>query len=357
MKNLTQQMRLVILILYILILLCISKYVFGTLLPPNSENGLWFYSGFAALLLGSLLLEPYFSNPNECAANGVTAIISILSINIFKSIYTSSDQALWISVMIYAIIIIVSSIIAIAFKDSTKKFWHNLSLSSKLLSENIGKPRIVFSVVYWFSLIVFHRDDSFEFLSISISWAAIIVARPLEHIISLIIRWIQIFRSSETGEKIGKVIGYQHPSLSLIQKEPKSIISFGEILALQGDDGQITFSMTLDHVGFSDGYLFRSINLLLPKEKRDEIERKIVIENSSEQIVYKVDQEFAKSYIHDIDVYNKRSSLVGLVATNSDITTLIIDLVRYDLEISEGRLFEVQIGNKLVLFVTTQADK
>ncbi len=48
--------------------------------------------------------------------------------------------------------------------------------------------------------------------------------------------------------------------------------------------------------------------------------------------------------------YSKRSHLIGLVAPNTDVATLRFEVTRTDLEIGEGQLVEVLIGNKSVLY-------
>src|SRR5262249_38374253 len=37
--------------------------------PPSTVKGLWFYAGIASLLLGSRLLNPYFTPPGDAAVN------------------------------------------------------------------------------------------------------------------------------------------------------------------------------------------------------------------------------------------------------------------------------------------------
>jgi hypothetical protein len=89
----SQLTRLVILIAYLALLFLASKLAFKSWLPPTSEKGLWFYSGLAALLLGNLLVTPFFTKPVDAIANAVAAFVALLAVNILASgKYAGFDQ-------------------------------------------------------------------------------------------------------------------------------------------------------------------------------------------------------------------------------------------------------------------------
>lgn len=57
-KNVPQSVRLLYLVLYLAFLFAMNRLAFGQWLPLPTSKGLWFYSGAAALILGSLLGHP-----------------------------------------------------------------------------------------------------------------------------------------------------------------------------------------------------------------------------------------------------------------------------------------------------------
>ena len=85
MDSLGQKTRLVALFLYIALLFCASRLALGSWLPPTTEKGLWFYSGLAALLLGNLIVTPYFTSPANAITNAVASMVGLLAINISAS--------------------------------------------------------------------------------------------------------------------------------------------------------------------------------------------------------------------------------------------------------------------------------
>ena len=50
MKYISQPNRLIIWLLYILALLALSMYLYGSPIPPTTEQGLWFYHVSASIL-------------------------------------------------------------------------------------------------------------------------------------------------------------------------------------------------------------------------------------------------------------------------------------------------------------------
>ena len=179
MKPPTQFTRLLILIIYIILLFVASKLAFGSWLPPTTEKGLWFYSGLAALLLGNLLVTPFFTKPVDAISNAVAAIVALLAVNMWApGKFTGFDQFMWTVICIYVAVVLISSILAIAFKDSPNPTRQKISKSLYLFSDVVGTSRLVFSAVFLFALIAFHRNTPREYLIIGISWGVFVGLQP-----------------------------------------------------------------------------------------------------------------------------------------------------------------------------------
>jgi hypothetical protein len=71
--------RVVSLVIYCCVLLAIQYWVVERHMPPGTVNGLWFYAGIASLLLGSRLLNPYFTPPGDAAVNAFVSSVSVLA--------------------------------------------------------------------------------------------------------------------------------------------------------------------------------------------------------------------------------------------------------------------------------------
>lgn len=133
MNQIGQKTRLAALFLYVGLLFCASKFALGYWLPPTSEKGLWFYSGLAALLLGNLIVTPYFTKPVDAISNAVASAVGLLAVNIWASSSRSGfEKFLWLLTTAYIVLVLVVSIFAITLKDVTRiktQNWRSLCLS------------------------------------------------------------------------------------------------------------------------------------------------------------------------------------------------------------------------------------
>ena len=59
----TQKARLLILLLYVTFLFIVNYFAFGVFIPSSGGHGLWFYAGMLSILLGNLIVTPYFTKP------------------------------------------------------------------------------------------------------------------------------------------------------------------------------------------------------------------------------------------------------------------------------------------------------
>jgi hypothetical protein len=350
-KGPTQTTRLGILILYVIGLLVASRYSLGTWLPPASEKGLWFYSGLAAILLGSLLLSPFYTKPADAISNAVAAMVALLAINIWSpEKYEPFERTLWLVITVYAALVALAGTIAIAFKDSSAPSLQKLSKSLYVLCDKIGAPHYVFSAVFLFSLVAFHRGNPREYLVIGLAWAVFVVLRPLEVMTDICRRLADIWRSSPVGEYFGVVVGHETPGIVLLRHEPEKTAGLGDMLVVSADDGRPTLAAALDHVGFAEGRWLRAVYLPLAEDIRATLNDVDVGHNPLRAVLVRPDSEIAGTPAVAEAVGKVKQSMVGLVTVDSDISQVQFEIVRTDLDLAEGRLLEVNIGSGPVLY-------
>jgi hypothetical protein len=351
MKPLTQFIRLTILIIYIVLLFVVSKLAFDSWLPPTTEKGLWFYSGLAALLLGNLLVTPFFTKPVDAISNAVAAIVAMLAINIWSlEKFSGFDQFMWTVISIYVAMVLVSSILAIAFKDSSNPSLQKISRSLYFFSDVAGASRSVFSAVFLFALIAFHRNNPREYLIIGISWGVFVGLQPLETFANLLRRLWEVWKTPSISERLGEVVGHQIPGIVLVRHQEGAKITFGDTIIVQADDGRPGLALVLDHVGFAEGLWMRALHLSISPEARSQLMSHNPLQNTDEAMTMKVDLNTMGIQADTDSTWKKRSNLIGLVAPETDVARLRIELVRTDLDLREGHLVEVQIGSKMVLY-------
>src|SRR3972149_5531762 len=105
-SSIGQRARLIILIVYLIGLSVASWTALGTLIPPTSERSIWFYAALAALLLGSLLVTPFFTKPADAISYAVAATVALLSVNAWGSAATSGfDRFIWSAALLYVLVV------------------------------------------------------------------------------------------------------------------------------------------------------------------------------------------------------------------------------------------------------------
>src|SRR5690554_1437949 len=182
-----QSTRLIFLFIYIFLLFVINKLTFGSWIPESAEKGLWFYTAAASILLGNFLVTPFFTKPVDALSYSVMAGTGIFLVNSLDTWELMDVVVFWTTSSFIAIVLL-SALTAIATKDSEREFWKKISSTSMVISNSLGNHRVIFSSVFLFALIVFHRQSPKQMFALSITWAFIVVIEPDKNIWNLIQR-------------------------------------------------------------------------------------------------------------------------------------------------------------------------
>lgn len=347
MYKLNQPQRLLVLLSYIFILFGVSYYLYGSPIPPTSENGLWFYSCLASIVLGELITSPYFTSPADVISNTIAAILAMLTVNPWTLELSDISKIRWLIVVGFNILILFASIIQIALKNSNTGFWSRISRPLYLFTTNLGSHGVIFSTVILFALYTFHSQSVKEFSTISLAWVSIIAIQPIEAFLGFAIKIRKSFITS-TSEVIGEVAGHEYPNIILVKHLPEKIINYGDPIIVQGDKGQVTLGCALDQIGFTGELWQRVLRLPANCQPAHDLLRKIVEHYPQGVFRYQCDTATDQSIQQQID--RVKNDLIGIVAADSDIMKIKIEIVRSDLDLFEGRLVELLIGNEAVLY-------
>jgi hypothetical protein len=349
-STIDQRGRLVILVLYLGGLLLASFAALGTLLPPTNQRGLWFYAALAALLLGNLLVTPFFTKPADAISYGVAALVALLSVNPWgPGAISGFDRFIWSIAFGYVLVVLAAAVVAIAAKDSQRPIAQKIARSALLFADNAGSPRAVFSVVFLFALITYHRNASREYLVIGLAWIVFVGLRPLESMTSLWMRFRALWQAKADLARLGDVVRHDTPGLILIRETAETSASLGDVLLARSDDGRVGLAMALDHVGFADGCWLRAMHLTDAGFDGDalgnpSIERVVVdgaVFHASEAVIPDGVRQRAG---------DTKGRLLGFVAADTSIGHVQVEIVRTDVGLQEGSLLEVRIGSQKVLY-------
>lgn len=345
-----QRGRLIILLIYVVGLLFVSWASVGSVIPPTGERGIWFYSALAALLLGSLLVTPYFTKPVDAIAYSVAALVPLLAVNVWGSdTATGFDRFTWTISILYVVLALGSAILAISLKDSTHGATQRIGRSSYLVADLMGTPRAIFSVLFLFALITYHRGSAREYVSIGVAWALFVAFRPLERVVELIRRLRGVWASRANPVRLGEVVGHEVPGIVLIREDPASSAAFGDLVVVRTERGTPGAAIALDHVGFADGCWLRAFHLRGHHVDGMTLDVPGINQAVAAGSAYRPgDDGISGGAV--VEAQDARKRLLGLVAPDTTVARLRIELVRGDLDVRLGSLVEVAIGKQTVLY-------
>ena len=110
-----QQTRVIILIIYIGILFGANFLAFDQLIPSSGSKGLWFYTGFASIFLGNLLITPLYIKPVDAISYSVLAGISLYLTNDWGN-WLVIERILFLFTILFFLFVLISSFVAIFIK-------------------------------------------------------------------------------------------------------------------------------------------------------------------------------------------------------------------------------------------------
>lgn len=343
-QTLTQKARFVILFVEVVIL-CLGSYLaFGTVFPPGGNKGFWFYSALLGLVLGSRLDTPFFAKPADVVLYAAPAIVALFLGSNWPG-WDAGEKVSFVVAVGYCVVAFVLGAAAILLQENKRPELQKLSNASRILAETLGAPRIIFTIVVVFALYAYHRNSAIELGIIGSAWALTALLSPLEGSVRLAGRLRRILQPNIILDADGEVAGYQTPGVILIRQTPNSRIETGSFVAIQDPIRKGRLALALDHVGRDEGLLLRAIEIgsaQLPAEMEEQMS--VLPPNSVAAVSLD-----GLERIEDRLVQLKRS-LVGLVAPDTSIETMLFEVMNNNSNLEEGRLVEVQIGGRLVTY-------
>ena len=346
---LSQKARLAILFLYICGLLAASWYLHDAIIPPSGSEGIWFYASLASLLLGSLLITPFYSRPVDTAAYSVASIITLLAVNVWSLEFTTvPDRIIWTFALIYATATLWSAVFAIIFFNSIFEEKLNIGKFSYSTSRLLGSPRIIFSIVFAFAVYTFHRDSMKEIIVLCLIGLIYIILAPLETFWRFVSKRMGGKEITEDVNYIGKIVAHNAPNLLLINIDlnidQDQNIEFGDPILVRNEHNKLGVAVALDYIGFSGG---RWLRLYYLNETSLGNFHQICDSDAPSGLAYKLNMQGMSVDTKD-KINEVKKSLLGFVSVGSTSEILKINLVRSDMSIQQGSVIELtQNGRKI----------
>ncbi len=169
-----------------------NRLAFGQWLPLTTSKGLWFYSGASALILGSLLLTPFFTSPANAISYLVAALIAVFAFDMPSA--TLNDKLPRQCVLAFCFVMLAVCVLNIIFKDAKKRLLNNTAEIGRILADNLGSPRFVYAVITVYALWEYHRESPTEMFFVGVAGLVIASLKPLETFGNVVIRVRDMWR-------------------------------------------------------------------------------------------------------------------------------------------------------------------
>jgi uncharacterized protein len=234
-------------------------------LPPGTINGLWFYSGIASLLLGSRLLNPYFTPPGDAATNAFVSCVSILAA--WEAAHEKSMPVAalyWAGA--YCVIVFLISIISLLLRPPLGMRSPPWLIASERFARALGAPNVIFTVVIVAAVWVFHRTQPLQVFAILTATLFIVAFAPIDRLLAFI-SWLNNLHTRTAPEGIiGLIAAHQSPGIVLIRQTDGATIATGCPLLVCDDGGPHALGLALNYVGRDEGNLLRVLTVPVPAE-------------------------------------------------------------------------------------------
>lgn len=344
--SLGQLERLVILLVYVGLFLLVS-WILDERLPPFGNQGIWFYSSAVAVLLVSLLVTPFSDRPVDVVSSAVAAILTLLVANTWEapsSVY--ADRVVWIVVISYVSFVLLVALSAITFYNFETRERQKKTRALYYATINLGTPTIIFSAVFCFAVFTFHRNSVREWVILGSAWFILILLCPLEVIWRKFKKSPWIDQKFARSKRIGYIVAHKSPNIILVNIDSEQDVTFGNILVARNELGEPSYAIALDYIGYSRGRWLRGYIISIPSISTSTVgtmEKNQIVRGN----VYRANLEHLTTSEQQ-KVSDLKDRIIGLVSSNSTSGMLRVEVVRDDIEIRQGSIFELNLPGKSV---------
>jgi hypothetical protein len=328
--------RVVGLVIYAISLSLIQYCIVSSGFTPN-EKAIWLFNGFAGLLFGSRLLNPYFTPPADAATNSFFAAASFIAGA--TSVAAGLDAKILTGAAILCGIVCLASLCVLLVRapKGTEERIFVRSLDRAVCA--VGNPSFIFTFVIVACVWLFHRAEVSEVFAILAIWSAIAFIKPVEALLAFI-NWIKEQISfSKKSEAIGTIAAYQSPGIVLIRQFTDTEISRGTALLIVEERGAHLLGVALNYVGRDEGTLLRVLTTKFPENLKGSLSIPKVAGGLATSIPLSAADKESASVFQWID------RLCGVVDSDTSLDHLNIE-VTDESEMSQGRLVAVRVGDK-----------
>lgn len=257
------KLRAISMVIYLAALVAVQVLIIDTGLAPN-EKAIWLYSGIASLLLGSRIVNPYFTPPADTLTNAFAAFLALVpALPVVRS-WTPDAYVLGSAVSLAVLVAGMSLLVLILRPQPGIEpgvIWRLVDRAVK----GLGSPNVIFSLLILTSVWLFHRDKPLEVFAIFATLFVIVLYQPLETFVGYVAFFLHRSKPLRGEDVVGTVAAHQSPGIILVrQVEPKTI-DRGTPMVISDQHGPAQLGVALNYVGRDEGNLLRVLTVAMPK--------------------------------------------------------------------------------------------
>ena len=338
------KIRSVSLVAYLAALVSVQLCFVDTGLAPN-ENSIWLYSGIASLLLGSRLLNPYFTPPADSLTNAFAALLAILPALPLVRSWTPDAYVLGSVVALAVVVAIVSLLVLILRPEPGVEPGSAWKLADRGV-KGLGSPNVIFGLLIIASVWLFHRDRSTEVFAILTTLLVIAVFKPLESISAYVVWFLNRPKTFRRDDVIGSVAAHQSPGIVLVRQVDSKVIASGTPMVISDEHGPAQLGVALNYVGRDEGNLLRVLTAAMPR-RLSEIHGLSALPAGDGIAVSIAITDEDKADVRALQWIDR---LCGIVDSETSPEFLLFEVIN-EAGLAEGCLAEVRIGdNQRVIY-------
>lgn len=323
-------------LLFFIIILTVGYYLdTGWDFLTNSSNHLntLFVASALMLIMGSYITEPFFTKPVDVIAKSFTVLLVLFGLS-------NVANFLFYNVFLFFTVVILGLSIILIFIQQLGKFKKTGQVIYHLVTF-VGKPEIIFSLLYLLTLFSFYMKSSTnEFLILFGLWLVLVFKKPVESLSKLIIKIFGMI-NNQTSKSIpvGEAIGCENPYLYTIEidyeKNQGQTLSKGDLVVISTQNNNLVVGVVINKKHLLNNSWFSiylledennepiSINSNLPFDKKS------IFYVSNQTYILDINslEEDEKEVIENNYLYKHSSNIVGYVSKDSNINKIKFHLI------------------------------
>ncbi|WP_409526524.1 ATP-binding protein [Nitrincola sp. MINF-07-Sa-05] len=325
--------RVFIMLIGLLCALLISWKFTGSPLPQDSKYALIFQNALLLIVLGSAILEHFFTKPADSMINSLMAGITMFGV------YHVSPALAWWVVFSYCLFVFLISSVCVATSGGRVSGDIASVVNSRLYRPAIvlGRSRLIFSIVFLFGVYSFYSIQSEISVYLIVFWGVFMAIWPLKlpQLLSSI-----SFNSQETVFPIGKLLRMDNPGVLRFAINQNTDWEKGRPLIYQRVDKSQQWVLPL-YSHLNDERRIGTAMLLGAVEK--------IKTGLTDGHIYEFEEELDNDAVMSLLGETTQSRLIGFVAEDSSIGRIRLE-VKADSPCADGMLIWCKVGGVKIYY-------